>query len=86
MLAHPYLYATQHQLEVAKRNIARCEWAGQTYREIKAEADKLADMELPKFETAWWREAKQKHWHDTYPEINLHTGGVPRPAMNAAFQ
>jgi len=86
MHTHPCLYATRHQLEVAKQNIARYEWAGQTYREIKAEADKLADMELPKFETAWWREAKQKHWHDTYPEINLHTGGVPRPAMDAAFQ
>ncbi|HUV04788.1 MAG TPA: alginate lyase family protein [Armatimonadota bacterium] len=86
MLAHPCLYATRRQLEVAKRNIARYEWAKQTYGQLKAEADKLAGMELPKFETDWWQEARKKDWRLTYPEINLHTGSVPRPAMNAAFQ
>jgi hypothetical protein len=85
MMVHPFLFATPHMLDVAKQNIARYEWANQVYLQLKADADKLAEMELPKFETAWWQEAKKKSWHEIYPEINHHTGFAVRPAIYAAF-
>lgn len=86
MVAHPFLFATPHQLDTAKQNIARYDWANRVYIQLKADADKLAEMELPKFETAWWQEAKKKPWQEIYPEINHHTGFVVRPAIYAAFQ
>jgi len=81
MLAHPCLSVNQHLIEVAKHNIAQHDWAAQIHHELKLDADKLAEMELPKFETAWWQEAKKKHWRETYPEFYHHTFRVPRPAI-----
>lgn len=86
MIAHPCLYATEHQLDIARRNIARYEWAKEAYEQIRLEADKLKAMELPKFERAWWHEAKKRPWQENYPEINLHTGSAVRPAIYAAMQ
>lgn len=86
MVAHPFLFATPHQLDTAKQNIARYDWAHRVYVQLKADADKLAEMELPQFETAWWQEAKKKPWQEIYPEINHHTGFAVRPAIYAAFQ
>ncbi|MGB9587842.1 MAG: alginate lyase family protein, partial [Armatimonadota bacterium] len=86
MVAHPFLFATPHQLDTAKQNIARYDWANRVYIQLKADADKLAEMELPQFETAWWQEAKKKPWHEIYPEINHHTSFAVRPAIYAAFQ
>ena len=53
-------------IEAAKGNIAAHPWAAETYHQLKLSADKLEQMQLPKFETAWWQEAKKKHWKDTY--------------------
>ena len=86
MIIHPCLYATPDQLEVARHNIARHEWAQRTYQELKLSADKLRAMELPTFETAWWQEARKKDWRNIYPENMRHTYFVPRPATDLAFQ
>ncbi len=86
MIAHPCLYANQHLIEAAKHNIATHDWAAQIYHELKLDADKLAEMELPKFETAWWQEARKKHFSDTYPETMQHIFYIPKPATDLAFR
>ncbi len=86
MIAHPCLYLNQHMIDVAKDNIAHQEWAANTFQEMKLSADKLEQMQLPVFDTAWWQEAKKKDWHDIYPENQNHTYFVPRPATDLAFQ
>jgi hypothetical protein len=86
MIAHPCLYLNQHMIDVAKDNIAHQEWAAKTFQEMKLSADKLEQMQLPVFDTAWWQVAKTKDWHTTYPENMQHSYFVPRPATDAAFQ
>jgi hypothetical protein len=80
MIAHPCLFLNDHRVEVAKYNIAHHAWAAGIYHQVKLDGDRLAKMELPKFETAWWQEAKKKRWQDIYPENMRHTYYVPRTA------
>ena len=86
MLPHPCLLVNQHTIQAAKENVAAQAWAREIYHQLKLDADKLQAMELPKFETAWWQEAKTKHWKDTYPEEMRHTYFVPRPATDLAWR
>jgi len=44
------------------------------------------EVPLPRFETAWWEEAKKKPFAETYAEIYHHTYTVPAPAMTAAWR
>ena len=85
-LIHPFLYVNQHMIDVAKDNIAHHDWAAKTFQEMKLSADKLEQMPLPSFDTAWWQEAKKKDWRDIYPENMQHTYFIPRPATDLAFQ
>lgn len=85
MFFHPCLYATPDQIETANRNIYRHEWAQRIYHSLKLDADKLREMELPTFETAWWHEVKDKHWREYYPENMQHTFYIPKPAADRAF-
>ena len=73
-------------LQAAKENIAARAWAAETYHQLKLDADKLEAMQLPKFETAWWQEAKKRPWRDTYPEEMRHTYFVPRPPTDLAWR
>ncbi len=84
-LMHPCLYMNQAQIDLAKNNIAKHEWAAKTFQEMKLSADKMEQMKLPVFDTAWWQEAKTKDWRTTYPENMQHSYFVPRPAADAAF-
>ena len=86
MLPHPCLLVNQHMIQAAKENIAAHAWAAETCHHLKLDADKLDAMQLPKFETAWWQEAKKKPWKDIYPEEMQHTYYVPRPATELAWK
>ncbi|MBP6965573.1 MAG: alginate lyase family protein [Armatimonadetes bacterium] len=86
MIAHPCLLLNDHRVEVAKANIAQHEWAQTAYQELKVGADRLREMKLPKFETAWWQEASKKHYSQTHAVVYQHTCIVPRPPIDLAWK
>jgi len=86
VVIHPCLFLNEEKIEIAKQNIARYEWARSIYHELKLDADKLPQAELPVFETAWWQEAKKKRWQEIYPEIAHHTYFVPRTLPEIAWR
>lgn len=86
MIAHPCLLLNDHRIEVAKSNIAQHEWAQQVYHELRLSADKLKEMQLPKFETAWWQEASKKHYRETHAVVYRHAALVPKPPIDLAWR
>lgn len=86
MITHPCLLLNDHRVEVAKGHIARDAWAQQVYHELKISADKLKDIKLPKFETAWWHEASKKHYRETHAVVYQHTALVPKPPIDLAWR
>jgi len=86
VIAHPCLLLDDHRIEVAKQNIAQHEWAQQVYHELQLSADKLKEMKLPKFETAWWQEASKKPYQQTHAVVYQHTAIVPRPLIDLAWK
>ena len=84
MRTHPWLFITGEQVKRAREGI---ETNGDFAREAKrllqrAESCDLAT--LSPLETDWWDEVKHKPWAETYPEINYHSGKVPREWAEAA--
>ena len=86
MLPHPCLLVNQQMIQAAKDHMAAHAWASETCHRLQLDADKLEAMQLPKFETAWWQEAKKKPYHDIYPEEMQHTYYVPRPPTDLVWR
>lgn len=85
-LEHPHLALTADQIERARSRMVSEPWAAQLSEEIVEEAEDTLGAELPVFERDWWRDgAKDADWGAIYPEVNLHTGSVPRPPATDAW-
>ncbi len=81
-MKHPYIVATNKQIELAKKRVTEEKWAYSLLDSLKNKALPYKDAELPVFEKDWWEEAKNKPWSETYPEINYHTGlGITPTAL-----
>lgn len=81
---HPFLFVTQadaaHARAVVTSDPAYAELA-QSWFDAADEADVDA---LPALDRAWWDDARELPWSDTYPLINHHTMNLPGQWARAA--
>lgn len=74
---HPFLFLTARDVERARAAVREGEPHSSWARAIVASAASERIEDLPPLETAWWAEAREKPWSETYPEIFHHTWAVP---------
>jgi len=81
---HPFLFVSAEEIARARERIERDPKARAAWERMLARGEKDLAVALPKFETAWWSEAKKKPWGKIYPQIARHTFFIPAPPMAAA--
>jgi hypothetical protein len=86
---HPFLFVTQAEASRAREAVKADEALAGVMKKILDAAREGKVAGLPPLERAWWTEARNKPWEAIYPEINHHTGKVPREwaalAMDCAY-
>ncbi|MCL5271516.1 MAG: alginate lyase family protein [bacterium] len=75
---HPFLFLTASDVERARMNMKKDATLAAAARELLDIAQSGKPADLPPLEREWWEIAKKKSWGDIYPEVNKHTGQVPR--------
>ena len=83
---HPCIALTPAQIVRARSRAAQESWAADRVEAIVDRAERDLGAALPEFERGWWREwGHAADWGAIYPEVNHHTGAVPRPVADNAL-
>lgn len=85
MPIRPRLFITAQDVKRATEGMRSNEEFARHAQELLKAAQDRPLQTLPELETAWWDVAKSKPWSETYPEINYHTGKVPREWAEVAW-
>ena len=81
---HPWLFMTPDTVDRARTAMETDRVFTNLAEGIRERAENAAIGDLPELERAWWEEAREMPWAETYPIINHHTGKVPREWAQAA--
>ncbi len=82
---HPFLFADENEIAVARARLNREPWKS-LLEELMRQVQEDLRVALPRFETDWWRSAKDRPWGEIYPEIAEHTMFLPWKPMSAAHR
>ncbi|HNT35534.1 MAG TPA: alginate lyase family protein, partial [bacterium] len=85
MSAHPHLFITIQDVARARQSIRTDPQLAEHAQDLLRVAREKSQENLPKLETEWWKDSQSKPWSQTYPEINYHTGKVPREWAELAW-
>ncbi|NLV74947.1 MAG: alginate lyase family protein [Chloroflexi bacterium] len=85
-LSHPRLLATPALIEQARARItAGFSPAMEGARQVRALAEKAADIELPVFDHSWYAGKTFEDWPALYPLVAQHCTYIPEPPATAAL-